>query len=131
MSRENVETLRGAYEAFNRGEWDRALTAFTDDAEWHEPDLPDAAVYRGRASIKGYWEMLRSTLPTFRSEPERFFEAGDQVVVCSLVSGIGVGSEASVEGRVGMVWTFKEGKIVRCVVRRELEDALEAVGLRE
>jgi ketosteroid isomerase-like protein len=131
MSRENVETLRWAYEAFNRREWDRALTAFTPDAEWHEPDLPDAAVYRGSASIKGYWEMLISTLPTFRSEPERFFEVGDQVVVCALVSGTGGGSQASVAGRVGMVWTFQGGKIVRCVVRRELEEALAAVGLRE
>jgi ketosteroid isomerase-like protein len=131
MSRENVETLRWAYEAFNGREWDRALTAFTPDAEWHEPDLPDAAVYRGHESIKGYWEMLITTLPTFRSEPERFFEAGDQVVVCSLVTGTGGGSQASVGGRVGMVWTFQTGKIVRCVVRRELKDALEAAGLRE
>jgi ketosteroid isomerase-like protein len=131
MSQENVETLRRAYEAFNRREWDRALTVFAPDAEWHEPDLPDAAVYRGLADIRGYWEMLISTLPSFRSDPERFLEAGDEVVVSSIVSGTGGGSEATVAGRVGMVWTFREGKVARCVVRRQLHDALEAVGLSE
>jgi ketosteroid isomerase-like protein len=131
MSLENVETLRWAYEAFNRREWDRALTVFAPGAEWHEPDLPDAAVYRGLADIREYWEMLTSTLPSFRSDPERFFDVGDEVVVSSIVSGTGGGSEATVAGRVGMVWTFHEGKVVRCVVRRELKEALEAVGLSE
>jgi ketosteroid isomerase-like protein len=131
MSRENVETLRRAYEAFNRREWDRALTVFAPDAEWHEPDLPDAAVYRGLAEIRGYWEMLIRTLPSFRSDPEQFLEAEDEVVVSSIVSGTGGGSEATVAGRVGMVWTFREGKVARCVVHRQLEDALEAVGLSE
>jgi ketosteroid isomerase-like protein len=129
MSRENIESLRGAYEAFNRGEWDRALTAFAPDAEWHEPDLPDAAVYRGVADIRAYWEMLARTLPGFRSQPQQFFDAGERVVVASLVSGTGGGSQPAVDGVVGMVWTFHAGKVVRCVVRRELDDALLAVGL--
>ena len=131
MSRENVETLRLAYAAFNRGDWDGALADFAADAEWHEPDLPEAAVYRGHAGIREYWQSLETTVPGFRSRPERFYDAGDRVVVSTVVSGTGVESGLEVAARVGMVWTFREGRIVRCLVRRQLSDALEAVGLRE
>ena len=131
MSRDKVETLLLAYEAFNQGDWDRALSVFTPDAEWHEPDLPEAAVYRGHAGIRQYWQSLESTVPGFRSRPERFYDAGDRMVVSSVVSGTGVESGVEVEARVGMVWTFREGKAVRCVVRRQLTDALESVGLTE
>ncbi len=132
MSAETIETLRIAYDAFNRGQWDRALTVFAPDAEWHEPDLPESAVYRGHAAIKGYWHSLENTVPGFRSRPERFFEAGDDVVVVSaVVSGTGGESGLKVAARVGMVWTFREGKVIRCLVRRQLDDALEAVGLRK
>jgi ketosteroid isomerase-like protein len=131
MSQENVEALRRAYEAFNEREWDQALSIFSADGEWHEPDLPDPAVYRGLDEIRGYWEMMARTLPDFRSQPQQFFDAGERVVVASAISGRGSGSQAAVAGVVGMVWTFHQGKVIRCVVRRELENALEAVGLSE
>jgi uncharacterized protein len=131
MSRENVETLKAAYDAFNRGDWDSALSVFAPDAEWHEPDLPDAAVYRGHARIRKYWQSLESTVPGFRSRPERFVEAGDRVLVSAVVSGTGNQSGVDVAAQVGMIWTFRDGKVVQCLVRRQLKDALEAVGLSE
>ena len=131
MSPNKVETLRQAYDAFNQGEWDRALSVFAADAEWHEPDLPEAAVYRGHEGIREYWHTLEATVPGFRSRPEKFYEAGDRVVVSSIVSGTGVESRVEVAARVGMVWTFRGDKVVRCVTRRQLSDALESVGLTE
>jgi ketosteroid isomerase-like protein len=88
-------------------------------------------VFSGHGGIRHHWETLQGLMPNFRSDPQRFFDAGDSVVAATVVSGTGGGSEVTVAGEVGMLWTFRDGKIVRCVVHRELGDALEAVGLRQ
>ena len=66
MTRENLEILRNAYDALNRGEIDSALAVLEPDAEWHEhSDLPEADVYRGRErsarSCSAIWTPGRSS----------------------------------------------------------------------
>jgi ketosteroid isomerase-like protein len=58
-------------------------------------------------------------------------DAGDTVVVLMHQRGRGKGSGIEVEGRHGQTWTLKDGKIVRHAQYRDLDQALEATGLRE
>jgi ketosteroid isomerase-like protein len=62
-------------------------------------------------------------------EAERFIDYGDDVFVVAREQGRGATSGATVSARIYLVFTFREGKVLRY---REFYDeaaALEAVGL--
>lgn len=64
-------------------------------------------------------------------EPERFFDAGDRVLVFVRASATGKGSGAQVELRVAHEFAIRDGRVVRFKVYPDREQALEAVGLGE
>ena len=54
MSVENVEVVRGAYEAFTSGDLEGVGKYFADNVEWESPDtLPNGGVFRGRDAVLG------------------------------------------------------------------------------
>jgi ketosteroid isomerase-like protein len=59
VSQENLEVVRETFDAWNRGDFAAALTAFDPLAEWHTAaDEPDAGTYRGIegvVSVVGGW----------------------------------------------------------------------------
>jgi hypothetical protein len=61
----------------------------------------------------------------------RSSQLGDGVVTDVRVYVTGQGSGAASDIRVGHLWVLRAGRVVRWVVYRRLEEALEAVGLRE
>src|SRR5215216_4183912 len=59
MSRENVETLRRGYEAFNRRNIDAWLHALDADVEAQDlPSIPDAPIRRGHAALREWVSMM-------------------------------------------------------------------------
>ena len=67
----------------------------------------------------------------YGTEAERFIDCGDDVLVVAREHGRGATSGATVSGRIFVVVTFRNGKVLRY---REFYDeaaALEAVGLSE
>jgi hypothetical protein len=135
MSQENVELVRRAYEAWNRGDLETAFEFLDLDVEVSvPPDLPEAGTYRGRGEVR-HWvaEQLLPTLEEVRAEPEKFFDAGDQVVVFVRYFGRGKASGIEVRGAVldAHVWTLRDGKVQKLQMYEGTEKALEAVGLSE
>jgi ketosteroid isomerase-like protein len=132
MSQENVETLRGAYGAFNRGDWD-AATGFADP----DFELKTAAravnpgTYRGRDAARRFFEDLFEPFDEVVIEPEEFFERDDQVAVFLRVRMRPSDSSAFVENRIGHLWTMREGKVTRLAIFPRREEALETLGLLE
>ena len=62
MSEENVETVREAFEAFNRGDLDAALQRMHPDVQWETVStFPDAGTYRGREDVAGFWRTWRDS----------------------------------------------------------------------
>jgi ketosteroid isomerase-like protein len=66
-----------------------------------------------------------------RTEPERFWEKDDRVVVFLRVTGRGGESGAGFEIRVGHLWTVRQGVVVRGEGYGDRSEALEAAGLKE
>jgi len=66
-----------------------------------------------------------------RFHPDRFWDAGDAVVVDVRLTAKGKRTAIPVEQRFTQVWTMREGKAVRVRAYASPADALEAVGLTE
>jgi ketosteroid isomerase-like protein len=84
--------------------------------------------------LEGFQSAMREWLEAFesyRSEPERIIDAGDEVLALTRDSGRTktAGVEIEIEG--ASVWTFRDGKIRRVSTYQDRSLAFEAVGLRE
>jgi ketosteroid isomerase-like protein len=134
MPTSKVDLVRGAYEAWNRRDFDAAFSFLDPDIEVSPPpDLPEAGTYRGRARIRRLWEEFEEAWDEIRAEPESFIDAGDRVLATVRYSGRGKGSQAVVRGAVldAHIWTLREGRAVKLEMYQGTAGALAAVGLKE
>jgi ketosteroid isomerase-like protein len=132
MSQENVERLRGAYQAFNASQR-IDLDALTPDVEFIQPDEMGGGegVYHGREGfIRGVRE-LTGTFDDFHVEVEEFFDLGERVVALVRLRGRGRGSGVPVDAAFAHVVTFRGHQIARWHAYADRAEALGAVGLRE
>ena len=131
MSQENVEIVRAAYDAYNRGDLDAALEHAAPDVEldWSRGVGPNSGVYK-LDQMRSFFGDFTDTFESVRVEPDEFIEAGDHVVVpqTGYIRGRD-GIEAT--ARVSLVWTCRDGAIVRICLYQEKREALEAAGLQE
>jgi ketosteroid isomerase-like protein len=132
MSLADVESLRAAYEAANRGDWDSALQGVHPDFEWKTADqVPLAGTYRGPEEVRQFFEDQRKAFEEVLFEPEQFYERDDRIVVFVLGRLRPRGSSATVEIRIAHLWTMRDGKAARCQAFPVREEALEAAGPAE
>jgi ketosteroid isomerase-like protein len=114
MPRENVEVVRQSIEAGNAGEIDSAMSALAADAEWRvAEEHPESRVCRGREEVRAYLEEWRLQLNDMRFVLEELVERGNRVVASGHIRGTGVGSNLEVEVPLAIVYTLRDGKIVR------------------
>lgn len=132
MSRENVEIVRRATDAYDRRAFDEVIEWLDPGIEWDmtRVDLPDLDVYRGFDELLTFHEMWEESWEWVQLEPREFIDAGDHVISVVCQRGRGRLSGVEVEQSFGQVWTVRDGKIVRMEMHPTREAALEAVGLR-
>ena len=132
MSQENVEVLRRGIDAFSRANWEESVKLMDPGVEWHDaPDLPGAQVHRGREGVLAQWRGMAEALDDFTVEVERFFDAGDEVVVFLTSRGRGRISGIEVSRKLAQVATVRDGRVTKIVGYDDRAKALEAVGLSE
>lgn len=131
MSRENLDVVRAVNEAWASGDVDRAMGYLNDDVAWEAiEEAPDAGTYRGHAGVRAYFE---DWLGDFRLEMElgEAMEAGEKLVCPQHAVATSKGSGLATEMDYAVVYSFRDGKILAAKEYRALDQALEAVGLRE
>lgn len=131
MSRENVEIVQQMYDAYNRRDAATALSAFDPEVVWDARHHPDGRVYHGHAGIQEFLRAWHNLWESTHSEPERFLDAGDEVVVLTREMTRLKDSGLEVTEPHAEIYTLRHGKIIRWRAFTNPHDALEAVRLRE
>jgi ketosteroid isomerase-like protein len=133
MSRENVESLRQAYEAFSSGDIGRILAFAHPEFEAVVPPELSAEpdTYRGHDGIRRYFQSFEDAMDDIRFQPEQFWDGGELVVALVRLTAKGRQTAISVEQRIAQVWTVLDGKAVSLRTYPSLSEALSAAGLEE
>ncbi|HYD24164.1 MAG TPA: nuclear transport factor 2 family protein [Croceibacterium sp.] len=117
MSAENVEIVKGIYQAFASGDVPTVVGAMSPDIEWNEAEnfpYSDGNPYRGPdAVLAGVFARIGGEWDGFSVVPERFLDAGDTVVMLGRYTGTFTATGRSMNPQVAHVWTLEGGKVVR------------------
>lgn len=127
-----TEALKEAYAALNRNDIPGFVKIFDPDIERIEPaGFPTAGTYRGLEAVTEHVSHGRGTWAEGACEPERFIVAGDKVVVLAHVLVRLKDHTDWIDGRIGDVYTFRDGKAVEFRTFGDTQEALEWVGVKE
>jgi ketosteroid isomerase-like protein len=134
MSQENVEVVRRLTEALNARDLDRYYVEFFDpEVEWRTSvEDPDAAIHRGLQAYKRYVEQWIESFDGLRADVEEYIDVdGDRVLTWSRFTGLGRTSGAPADWYLAIIFTIRDGKVVRGEEYFDRAEALEAAGLAE
>ena len=134
MSQENIEIVRNAFAAFERGDIEGVLRLCDEDIVITQPpDLPGVSpeqrghrgVLEALAIWPEQWDDYRIELMKISGAP------GGNVFVTTRTRGRGKQSGVEVDMDFSFVFTVREGKISEWRLFIQEEQALEAAGLQE
>ena len=140
MSQENVEFVKGFFTAGAGADKQALLAALPEviaqmcdpEIEWIEdPQRPDSRTYRGHDGVRESFERWLDQWDDYGMEEERIADYGDDVLVVAREQGRGATSGATVSARIYLVFTFREGKVLRYQEFYDEAEALQVVGQRE
>src|SRR5581483_915767 len=105
----DIKTLRGAYEAFGRGDLDTVAAAFSPDIVWQEAGRsPIAGTYKGRDAVFGlFGRLFDLTEGTFKVELHDLTASDDHIVGLAKLQGTRGGK--SLTWNEAHIWHFKDG----------------------
>ncbi len=115
---DNVTLVKGAYEAFARGDVPAVLALMDEQIEWYEaegnPFYPGHAWIGPQQVVDEVFTRLPKAFEGFEVHPDRFLGDGDTVVV----QGRYGATKAYATGRpvdiqMAHVWDLRDGKVVR------------------
>jgi ketosteroid isomerase-like protein len=129
MSAQNVEAVRRAWEAFNRGDPETFFADTAAEVEFAEdPAFPEAAVFRGREEIVRYLAGFQEAMAEHRFEVEELRDCGDRVLALVHETARGTTSGADVDQRPAFLFEFRNGMIGRVRAYLDRAEGLAAVG---
>jgi ketosteroid isomerase-like protein len=121
MSAENVEMIKGLMNGFEGADADAiremlpaAIPQFCDpEIEFIEtPERVDATTYHGHEGVLEAFSRWLDQWDEYDAEAESFEDHGDDVFVVARERGRGQ-SGATVEARLYLIYTMRDGKILR------------------
>jgi ketosteroid isomerase-like protein len=134
MSRENVEIVRDSLTAFAERGLDAMVEFWDADIDWRAivgaPD--DVGEMHGPEAVRRYLPDWIDIFDNVTNVPEELLDIGeDRVLAVQRATGRAKASGVETENRYAVVYTLREGKIVRGREYMDRKQALEAAGQRE
>jgi uncharacterized protein len=130
MSQENVEIVRGAFDAFQEGDFSRITDLMADDLVTYRAD-PDGATYHGKEGFVRATAEWTEDFSEWSVIPEEFIDAGDCVLVRVRQMARGQASSVPVEGEFWFVLEMRGGRAAKLSFYLRRGEALEAAGLSD
>jgi ketosteroid isomerase-like protein len=136
MSQENVEIVRSLLEGFAHRQHEQAFEFYDPDIEWDSSrltaTLPDiAGIYHGHEGVRAYWRNWLSAWSDLDFEVQDVVAAGDEVIAL-IRNQRQWGRHSGIVTEIapyGLVFTIRNGKVVRWRAYPDQASALEAAGL--
>ncbi|MBK7702226.1 MAG: nuclear transport factor 2 family protein [bacterium] len=112
---DNLAAIRGAYEAFSRGDVPAVLAVLAPDVSWTEAEgFPYGGTYVGpEAVLQGVFMKLGTEWDGFAAVPSEFVADGDTVVALGTYSGKFRATGKSFAAPFAHVWQLRAGKVSR------------------
>ncbi|HXD17780.1 MAG TPA: nuclear transport factor 2 family protein [Vicinamibacterales bacterium] len=126
---ENVELVKAAYAAFDRGDLAGLLEMLAPDIEWNWPavrDIPHSGPCRGRDAVARVFEIFSTVDEPIAYDRHEFIAQGDRVVVLSTYRARAKSSGRTFETDVIQAWTVRNGQIARFDIQYNTVAAVEA-----
>ena len=134
MSRESVEVVRDAWDAWLGGDLPALIRTYDPKIVWdtsHYHDWPEAA-YHGIEGVERFLTEWLAVWDDYEVGVDEIFAAPDgRVVTLFWHRGRGRSSGLAMEIAAAQITTVSDGKITRIDNYEDRAEALEAVGLRE
>jgi ketosteroid isomerase-like protein len=134
MSEENVEIVRGAWEASTRKDNEAALALYDPEVQIDltaVTHIGRSGVYFGLEGVQEFYRDLLASFGELTSEVEEWIDAGDGVIAMVRSYGRGRRSGVPVDMLEAHLWTVRDGLLLRLQIFATRAEALEAAGLRE
>jgi ketosteroid isomerase-like protein len=115
MSEQDVETVRGAYDAFNSGNPQGVLDTLVEDVEWVEPgggNAPSGTFNSPQSVGDDVFSAIPQYFDEFTADPDNFDDQGDRVVVTGRFDGKAK-SGADLDAAFEHVFEMRDGKVAR------------------
>ena len=128
MSQENVEVIRRGYEHYEAtGEpiWED----FAETIEIRDHQSPDQGYYVGHEGFQRWIDDWSAAWTEWSIEVEDIVEAGDSVLVLIHHTARGSSSGLDLDSHDGILYGFRDRKVVTLDYYTGREHALEAAGL--
>jgi ketosteroid isomerase-like protein len=133
MSEENVEIVRQVYEAAAGRDAASIFALYDPDVQLDATRLGvgDLGVYRGHGGLRSLFGGLHEVWGELEYDYEELIDAGEHVVAVVKRHARGKASGVDIETPLAVLWTVREGKVVKVVWFSTRENALEAAALSE
>jgi ketosteroid isomerase-like protein len=131
MSKNIIDGLRYAYEAYCRGDIEGAVDAIDLDPDilWIEPnEFYAGGTYRGREAVIDYLTRAYAATEQVQNVPEEILVVGDKIAVFLHFQAWPKGGGEPREGHIADVSTLHEGKVVQMQAYADPAEARKAIG---
>jgi uncharacterized protein len=117
MSNENLDGVKGVYQAFAKGEVAAVIGFLDAEIEWTEAEgFPYGGTYSGPdAVLEGVFMRIGADWDDFAAVPHEFIDGGDTVVALGRYSGTYKATGRNFQADFAHVWKLREGKASRFI----------------
>jgi ketosteroid isomerase-like protein len=117
MAQDNVQLIRGLYEAFGKGDISTVLGQMDEDIEWREAEnfiYADQNPYVGpQAVLDGVFMRFAAEWDAFTVTPEEWLDAGNHVVVLGTYTGRHKATSRAIRAQFAHVWAVRGTRVLR------------------